>query len=152
MRYLYSLLCVLGLVCCVSCANNVSNVVTQNEPGPDDPDMPQDFLKTESGLRYRIRRVGDGAKPHANNAVTVHYRGWLDDGTIFDSSYKRGEPATFGLRGVISGWTEGLQLVAEGGKIELDIPSDLGYGPNGMGDSIPGGARLHFIVELQEIH
>ena len=109
------------------------------------------FKATPSGLKYRVLRKSDKAKPKATDTVTVHYRGWLDDKTEFDSSYKRDSPATFPLKGVIKGWTEGLQLVGVGGMIELEIPSELGYGDRGAGGAIPGGATLHFLVELIEI-
>lgn len=88
--------------------------------------------------------------PAKTDSVTVHYKGWLDDGKEFDSSYKRGETISFPLNRVIPGWTEGMQLVGKGGMIELEIPSKLGYGANGQGP-IPGGATLHFIVELFDI-
>ncbi|MCA9191592.1 MAG: FKBP-type peptidyl-prolyl cis-trans isomerase [Planctomycetales bacterium] len=119
-------------------------------PGAPDPDHPQEFLETTTGLKYRVLRQGKGISPQARDQVNVHYKGWLDDGFIFDSSYRRGEPISFPLTGVIPGWTEGLQLVGEGGMIELDIPSDLGYGDTGMGE-IPPRARLHFIVELNRV-
>lgn len=109
------------------------------------------FTKTPSGLQYKIIKPGMGRKPTAADTVVCHYKGWLDDGTEFDSSYKRGEPATFPLSGVIRGWTEGLQLIAEGGEIELLIPSRLGYGAAGSPPTIPGGATLHFTVELQKV-
>ena len=121
------------------------------EPGPQDKDAPKAFTKTKSGLKYRILRKADGNKPKANNTVTVHYKGWLDDKKEFDSSYKRDKPATFPLGRVIKGWTEGLQLVSEGGMIELEIPSELGYGKRGAGAVIPANATLHFLVELIEI-
>ena len=110
-----------------------------------------EFATTDSGLKYRILREGTGAKPTAADTVTVHYRGWLDDLTEFDSSYTRGQPATFPLSGVVAGWTEGLQLVGEGGEIELEIPSELGYGSSGAGGTIPPNATLHFSVELLSI-
>ena len=113
--------------------------------------MSTDFTTTDSGLKYRIVRASDEAKPTAADTVTVHYRGWLDDETEFDSSFARGEPATFPLGRVIPGWTEGLQLVGKGGSIELEIPSDLGYGARGAGSDIPPHATLHFLVELIEI-
>ena len=122
-----------------------------NEPGPRDPDAPEEFTTTDSGLKYRILRKGDGPKPKASDTVEVHYRGTLDDGTEFDSSYSRGQTISFPLSGVIPGWTEGMQYVGKGGMIELEIPSDLGYGPRGMPPTIPGGATLHFIVELVNI-
>jgi FKBP-type peptidyl-prolyl cis-trans isomerase FkpA len=126
------------------------NLVGAAEPGPDDADAPQEFTTTPSGLKYRVLRKSDGDKPRSGNTVTVNYRGWMDDGTEFDSSYKRNAPATFPLNRVIKGWTEGVQLVGKGGKIELDIPSNLAYGPAGKGP-IPPNTRLHFIVELLDI-
>lgn len=117
-----------------------------------DTDAPEEFIETASGLKYRILRKSDGKKPTKADTVTVNYKGWLDDGTEFDSSYTRGEPATFGLSQVVPGWTEGLQLVAEGGMIELEIPSELGYGARGTpGGPIPPNATLHFTVELIKV-
>ena len=119
--------------------------------GEVDEDAPSEFQETESGLRYRILRKSDGEKATADRSVTVHYRGWLDDGSEFDSSYSRGETISFPLNGVIAGWTEGMQLVGKSGMIELCIPPDLGYGAAGAGDAVPPNATLHFIVELMEI-
>jgi len=119
--------------------------------GPVDEDVDKTFQSTASGLKYRVLRKGDGPKPTADQSVTVHYRGWLDDGNEFDSSYSRGQSISFPLGGVIKGWTEGMQLVGKGGMIELLIPSDLGYGPQGMAGAIPPNATLHFVVELLEI-
>ena len=124
--------------------------VSNSEPGPRDPDAPEEFTTTSSGLRYRILREGTGDKPTSADTVRAHYRGTLDDGTEFDRSYKRGEPTSFSLLQVVAGWTEGLQYVREGGMIELEIPSDLGYGASGR-PGIPPNATLHFIVELIEI-
>lgn len=121
------------------------------QPGPVDPDAPEEFTTTESGLKYRIRRKSEGRKPKASDSVVAHYRGWLDDGTEFDSSYKRNEPTPFPLSGVIPGWTEGLQLIGEGGMIELEIPYALGYGERGQPPVIPPSATLHFIVELVNV-
>jgi FKBP-type peptidyl-prolyl cis-trans isomerase FkpA len=134
-----------------SAAGSGSATVGVSEPGLVDADAPEAFQETASGLRYRIRRNSDGAKPTADQSVTVNYRGWLDDGTEFDSSYKRSEPTSFPLGGVIKGWTEGLQLIGVGGMLELEIPSELGYGANGSGGSVPPNATLHFIVELLSI-
>lgn len=120
-------------------------------PGAVDEDAPEEFTTTPSGLKYRIRRKSDGKKPILANTVVAHYRGWLDDETVFDSSYPRGEPASFPLGGVVKGWQEGLQLIGEGGMIELEIPSEMGYGEKGFPPDIPGGATLHFIVELVEV-
>jgi len=120
-------------------------------PGPADPDAPTELTQTESGLKYRILRRGNGKKPTAAQSVRVHYVGQLEDGSEFDSSYRSGKPVTFGLRQVVPGWTEGLQLVDVGGMIELQIPSELGYGAEGVPGVIPPGATLHFKVELLEI-
>ncbi|EMI56551.1 FKBP-type peptidyl-prolyl cis-trans isomerase [Rhodopirellula sallentina] len=120
-------------------------------PGPEDPDAPKEFTTTESGLKYKILRRGNGEKPKPMSFVTVDYAGWLDSGEEFDSSYNRREPTKFNLSSVIAGWTEGLQLVSEGGMIELKIPSELGYGPAGMPGSIPPNATLHFKVELHDV-
>ena len=120
----------------------------QSGTGVMDDDAPGEFTTTRSGLKYRVLRHSDGKQPLAHNTVTVNYRGWLDNGREFDSSYKRGEPISFPLGGVIAGWTEGMQLVGNGGMIELWIPSDLGYGAAGSPPSVPPNATLHFIVEL----
>jgi FKBP-type peptidyl-prolyl cis-trans isomerase len=117
------------------------------QPAFDLPDEGQ-LSSTPSGLKYRILREGEGRKPQPRSRVSVHYQGWLTDGTAFDGSYGRGEPATFGLHQVIAGWTEGLQLVGEGGMIQLVIPSDLGYGKRGSPPKIPADATLVFVVEL----
>ncbi|MEX0298223.1 MAG: FKBP-type peptidyl-prolyl cis-trans isomerase, partial [Kordiimonas sp.] len=110
----------------------------------------QDGIKvTESGLQYRVIEEGNGEKsPTASSQVTVHYAGKLIDGSEFDSSYKRGEPASFPLNGVIGGWTEGLQLMKEGDKFEFFLPYELGYGARGSGRNIPPFATLIFTVEL----
>lgn len=118
--------------------------------GPIDPDAPEELKPTASGLYYRILRKSDGRKPAATDRVLAHYRGTLDNGEQFDSSYDRGEPTEFGLQQVIKGWTEGLQLVGEGGMIELEIPAKLGYGANPQG-KIPPNSTLHFIIELKEV-
>ena len=119
--------------------------------GKVDSDAPKSFTKTNSGLQYRILRKGTGAKPKATNQVNVNYHGWLDNGNVFDSSYRRKEPISFGLNQVIPGWTEGMQLVGEGGMIELTIPHDLGYGERGSPPVIPPKATLHFLVELLKV-
>jgi len=106
---------------------------------------------TTSGLQYKVLTEGDGAKPSATDRVTVHYRGTLLDGTEFDSSYKRGQPATFALNGVIKGWTEGLQLMKMGSKYEFVIPPELAYGKRGAGGQIGPDATLIFEVELLDI-
>ena len=114
-------------------------------------DAPKQFTKTDSGLRYRILRPGKGQMPKETDKVKVHYHGWLDGGKVFDSSYDRKAPISFPLNRVIKGWTEGMQLVREGGMIELQIPSPLGYGDDGIPGTIPGGATLHFLVELLKV-
>ncbi|NUN69886.1 MAG: FKBP-type peptidyl-prolyl cis-trans isomerase [Bacteroidetes bacterium] len=103
---------------------------------------------TPSGLQYKILREGTGRTPADTSLVTVHYRGRLINGTVFDESYGRGEPTSFRLNQVIRGWTEGVQLIREGGMIELYIPSMLAYGEQGAGQLIPPGATLIFTVEL----
>lgn len=106
---------------------------------------------TASGLQYSVIKEGTGKKPKATDKVVCHYEGTLIDGTIFDSSIKRGEPATFPLNMVIAGWTEGLQLMAEGAKYRFFIPYNLAYGEAGAAGSIPPYAALIFDVELIEV-
>lgn len=119
--------------------------------GPIDPDAPEEFTPTRTGLYYRILRKGTGRKPRSYDTVIAHYKGWLNSGKQFDSSYERQEAATFPLNQVVRGWTEGLQLIGEGGMIELEIPGSLGYGPHGKPPTIPPNATLHFIIELKKI-
>ena len=107
---------------------------------------------TESGLQYEVLVSGKGAKPTTADQVTVHYHGMLTDGTVFDSSVDRGEPATFGVTQVIKGWTEALQLMSIGDKWKLTIPSNLAYGDQGAGGMIGPGATLVFEVELLGIN
>lgn len=107
--------------------------------------------ETPSGLQYKVVREGNGKKPNATDKVKVHYKGTLLDGTVFDSSYDRNEPIVFPLGNVIAGWTEGLQLMSEGSKYILYIPSDLGYGDRGA-QTIKPGATLIFEVELIEVN
>lgn len=106
---------------------------------------------TPSGLQYEILKEGSGKKPSATDRVRCHYEGTLLDGTLFDSSYKRGEPAVFGLNQVIPGWTEALQLMAEGAKYRIFLPHELAYGAQGAGEMIPPYSSLIFTVELLEV-
>jgi FKBP-type peptidyl-prolyl cis-trans isomerase FkpA len=108
-------------------------------------------IKTESGLIYMDLQPGTGASPKASDSVKVNYRGTLIDGTEFDSSYKRNQPAQFPLSGVIRCWTEGVQKMKVGGKARLVCPSDIAYGDTGHPPAIPGGATLIFEIELLEI-
>ena len=134
------------------------NLKPKKEPIPDlpagagaiDSDAPEELTPTASGLYYRILRQSDGRKPKPTDTVLAHYRGTLDNGQQFDSSYDRGEPTEFPLEGVIKGWTEGLQLIGEGGMIELEIPPNLGYGDMDR-PKIPANSTLHFIIELEKV-
>ena len=105
-----------------------------------------------SGLQYEVTTQGTGPKPTLRSSVTTHYHGTLINGTVFDSSYQRGQPATFPVNGVIAGWTEALQLMPEGSKYRLYIPSDLAYGKRGAGRDIPGDTALIFDVELLKVN
>ncbi|MGM9816087.1 MAG: FKBP-type peptidyl-prolyl cis-trans isomerase [Lepagella sp.] len=107
--------------------------------------------ETSTGLQYVVEKEGTGAQPTAEDEVTVHYTGRLLDGTVFDSSVNRGEPATFPLNRVIPGWTEGVQLMKEGAKYTFFIPSDLAYGPQGIPGAIPPHSTLIFEVELIKV-
>lgn len=116
-------------------------------------EMSQGFEKTSSGLRYKMISEGDGKKAEKGKTVSVHYKGMLPDGTVFDSSYKRKEPIEFplGKGHVIEGWDEGIQLLKEGDKARFVIPADLGYGSRGAGGVIPPNATLIFDVELVQV-
>lgn len=111
----------------------------------------QGVVTLPSGLQYKVIKEGSGPKPKATDTVKTHYRGTLTDGTEFDSSIARGEPASFPVNGVIKGWTEALQLMPVGSKWELCIPSELAYGPSGQGPVIGPNAVLVFEVELLEV-
>lgn len=104
-----------------------------------------------SGLQYKVLKDGTGKQPGRADTVSVHYKGTLIDGTVFDSSYKRGEPAEFGVTQVIKGWTEALQLMKEGAKWQIFLPSSLGYGDRGAGDLIGPNETLVFEVELLKV-
>ncbi len=108
-------------------------------------------MTTASGLQYEVVEEGSGASPAATDNVTVHYHGTLIDGSVFDSSVERGEPATFPLNGVIPGWTEGLQLMKEGGKTRFYIPSELAYGDRAASELIGPNSTLIFDVELIQV-
>jgi FKBP-type peptidyl-prolyl cis-trans isomerase len=110
----------------------------------------RNVVELPSGLRYEVTKQGDGTFPKEDHSVKVHYTGTLIDGTVFDSSVQRGEPAEFGLREVIPGWTEGIQKVSKGGKIKLYVPPHLAYGDDGR-PGIPPGSTLIFDVELLDI-
>ena len=109
------------------------------------------IITLPSGLQYQVLKEGNGKRPKATDRVKCHYEGTLIDGTMFDSSIQRGEPAVFGLNQVIAGWTEGVQLMQEGAKYRFFIPYNLGYGEHGAGASIPPFAALVFDVELIEV-
>jgi FKBP-type peptidyl-prolyl cis-trans isomerase FklB len=106
---------------------------------------------TASGLQYKVEKEGTGAQPKPTDMVTVNYRGTLIDGTEFDSSYKRGQPATFPVNGVIKGWTEALQLMKQGAKYQLFVPANLAYGERAMGPDIGPNSTLIFEVELMDV-
>jgi FKBP-type peptidyl-prolyl cis-trans isomerase FkpA len=150
------LICFLSLIL-VSCssssesAKNPSGAPADAKSALDKAAAEPGATQTPSGLVYRELRAGTGESPKATNAVTVNYRGTLTDGTEFDSSYKRNEPAQFPLNQVIPCWTEGLQKMRVGGKSRLVCPASLAYGERGAPPDIPGGATLIFEVELLAI-
>ena len=140
-------LCILALLTTLAGCQKPSEFSFGPPPIPDDA---PDFTETASGLKFRILRKSDAKKPTATDTVFLHYRGWLDSGKEFDRSYREGKPDDFRLYSVIPGWTEGLQLIGEGGMIELDVPAKLGYGKGG-GGRIPPNSRLHFLIELVKV-
>lgn len=111
----------------------------------------ENIVTLPSGLQYEVIKEGNGKKPKATDRVRCHYEGTLIDGTLFDSSIQRGEPAVFGVNQVIAGWVEALQLMSEGSKWRLFIPSELAYGANGAGEMIPPHSTLIFEVEMIEV-
>lgn len=144
-------------------ANNILENFMSSQTGSDDGNlqaglefltensMHEDVVQLPSGLQYKILHKGNGQKPTINDTVRCHYHGTLIDGTVFDSSVERGMPAEFPVSGVIQGWVEALQLMNEGSKYRLFIPSDLAYGQRGAGNMIGPNSTLIFDVELLEI-
>lgn len=122
--------------------------VDLSKEGPTDADAPQEFKTTSTGLMYRILRKTERDKPNEFSIVTMSQRGWLDDGTEIESSYELNRTNTAALDKLIPGLREGIVLIGEGGKIELEIPYQLAYGTRGYPPRIPGGATLHYIIEL----
>jgi FKBP-type peptidyl-prolyl cis-trans isomerase len=140
------ILAVLVMASVTACRQNLA-------PGRDviDANAAKDFTESASGLKYQILRLGSAVRPTSESMVRVHYEGTLDDGTVFDSSYKMGMSASFVVDQVIPGWTEGLQYIGEGGMIKLTIPPQLAYGAAGFSPDIPPNATLHFTVELIKV-
>jgi len=134
----YTLLMMIANLLTFNLANNITESINA-------------MITTDSGLKYEIIKLGNGEKPKATDKVTVHYKGLLEDGTVFDSSYEHGETITFRLNQVIKGWTEGLQLMPIGSKFKFIIPPELGYGSRGAGGAIPPNATLIFEVELFDV-
>jgi FKBP-type peptidyl-prolyl cis-trans isomerase len=118
----------------------------------DDDDAEGETITTDSGLQITDIEVGSGEEVEAGDTITVHYTGWLDDGTVFDSSVERGQPATFPLSGLIPGWQEGIPGMKEGGKRRLVIPPELAYGESGSPPAVPPNAELTFEIEVLSIH
>lgn len=156
MKHLCTLLA--ATVVLASCASPETDVPAQTSPPPTATEGPLSagsttagYTTTASGLHYKVLRSGTGRRPSAVDTVTVHYRGTLLNGVEFDSSYKRLEPTTFPLNGVIPGWTEGLQLMQEGAKYEFVIPPHLAYGSRGAPPQIGPNETLRFEVELLKV-
>jgi FKBP-type peptidyl-prolyl cis-trans isomerase len=143
-RLLFAVSVILLLTAATAVAESGAAFLAENAKKPG-------VTVTASGLQYEVIKSGDGRSPVATDKVTVHYRGTLIDGREFDSSYKRGEPATFPLNRVIAGWTEGVQLMKEGDKWRFFIPSNLGYGTRGAGGMIGPNETLIFEVELIKV-
>ena len=129
----------------------LKNVKAEGEAFLADNAKKEGIVTLPSGLQYQVLQEGNGKSPKATDQVKCHYEGTLINGKVFDSSYRRGEPATFPLNGVIAGWTEGLQLMKEGAKYRFFIPFNLAYGTRGAGQDIPPYATLIFDVELIEV-
>ena len=129
----------------------LKNVKAEGEAFLAENARKEGIVTLPSGLQYQVLQEGNGKSPKATDQVKCHYEGTLINGKVFDSSYRRGEPATFPLNGVIAGWTEGLQLMKEGAKYRFFIPFNLAYGTRGAGQDIPPYATLIFDVELIEV-
>ena len=129
----------------------LKNVKAEGEAFLAENAKKEGIVTLPSGLQYQVLQEGNGKSPKATDQVKCHYEGTLINGKVFDSSYRRGEPATFPLNGVIAGWTEGLQLMKEGAKYRFFIPLNLAYGTRGAGQDIPPYATLIFDVELIEV-
>lgn len=142
---------VAGLITLAGCSSSTSSGSADSKAFLEKAAAQPGAVKTPSGLIYREIRPGSGGSPTATDLVTVNYRGTLVDGTEFDSSYKRNEPAQFPLNRVIPCWTEGVQRMKVGGKSELVCPASIAYGEQGSPPTIPGGATLVFEVELLRI-
>jgi FKBP-type peptidyl-prolyl cis-trans isomerase FklB len=128
------------------------SVIEEGKEFLDENGKKENVITLESGLQYEVIKSGEGAKPTLNDQVTTHYHGTLIDGTVFDSSVERGEPASFPVNGVIKGWTEALQLMSVGSKWRLFVPYDLAYGERGAGPQIGPFTTLIFEVELISIN
>ena len=139
---LLSTLMLAGFAGCGAQRNRTSNTGTETLG---------EFQTTESGLKYRILSQGSSRHPQPSDQVEVDYTGRLEDGTMFDSSYQNAKPATLYIANTVPGWAEGIQLIGEGGAIELEIPPELGYGSEGRPPVIPPNARLRFKIELRSI-
>ena len=131
--------------------NEAREIVNKGKTFLEENKKKPNIVTLPSGLQYEVIKEGNGKKPKATDRVRCHYEGTLIDGTLFDSSIKRGEPAVFGVNQVIKGWVEALQLMSEGAKWKLYIPSDLAYGAQGAGEMIPPHSTLIFEVELIEV-